>query len=220
MYGTVMIGKLRDADPSAVVERLGQWERERPAPGFVDSNVLSTGDGRVVVAVRFASRDEYERLSASTSQDEWWNRVVRPLLAEEPVWIDGDWVHASGSPTPASTLVKHDLATPDETRPFEAGSGPLELVATAKGPVGRATFQPGWRWSQHVKPIAKTDSCQADHAGYVVAGRMAIVMDDGARDEFGPGDVMICPPGHDAWVVGDEPCVVIDWAGLGAYASR
>jgi quercetin dioxygenase-like cupin family protein len=218
MYGTVMIGKLRQADPAALVAALQQWERERTAPGFASSYLLTTGDGRVVMAVQFGTRDEYERLASSDAQDEWWNRVVRPLLAEEPVWIDGDWVFASGGS--GSRLDRRNLDAPDETRAFEAGSGQLQLVATAKGPVGRATFQPGWRWSQHVKPIAGTASCQAGHAGYVISGRMRIVMDDGSEDEFGPGDVMICPPGHDAWIVGDDPCVIVDWAGFGDYARR
>lgn len=96
MYGTVMIGKLREPEAGAMVDALKGWEREHRAAGFVDSVLLSTGDGRVVMAVRFATRDEYERLASSGSQDEWWNRVVRPLLADEPVWIDGDWVHHSG----------------------------------------------------------------------------------------------------------------------------
>ena len=87
-------------------------------------------------------------------------------------------------------------------------------------PVGRATFLPGWKWSQHVKPIAKTDSCQAAHTGYFVSGRMKVVMDDGEEMEYGPGDFAIMAPGHDAWIIGDEPCVVIDWQGYADYAKR
>ena len=117
-------------------------------------------------------------------------------------------------------LIRKSLNSPEETRPFEAGTGQLQLVNTDAGAVGRATFQPGWRWSTHVKPIAKTDSCQAAHVGYFISGRMKVVMDDGTEDEFGPGDLMICPAGHDAWIVGNEPCVVIDWAGFAEYAKR
>ncbi|MGA7987065.1 MAG: cupin domain-containing protein [Candidatus Dormiibacterota bacterium] len=120
--------------------------------------------------------------------------------------------------TPGTRMVRKSLDTPDETRPFRADSGRLQLVNTDLGPVGRATFEPGWKWSEHVKPIAGTPSCQASHAAYFISGRMRVVMDDGSEDEFGPGDLMICPPGHDAWIVGDEPCVVIDWAGFGDYA--
>jgi hypothetical protein len=80
-----------------------------------------------------------------------------------------------------------------------------------EGPVGRATFLPGWRWSEHVKPIAKTESCQAPHICYFISGRMKVVMNDGEEMDYGPGDFGTIPPGHDAWIVGDEPCVVIDW---------
>jgi len=117
-------------------------------------------------------------------------------------------------------LIRRSLDQPDETRLFEADSGRLQLISTDTGPVGRATFQPGWRWSEHVKPIVQTASCQAPHLGYFVSGRMRVVMDDGAEEEFGPGAFSVIPPGHDAWVVGNEPCVVIDWQGFGDYAKR
>jgi quercetin dioxygenase-like cupin family protein len=117
-------------------------------------------------------------------------------------------------------MIRKSLDSPEEVRPFEAGSGQLELVNTEGGAVGRATFHPGWRWSEHVKPIAKTESCQAAHLGYFVGGRMNVVMDDGEEMEFGPGDFAVIPAGHDAWVVGNEPCVVIDWQGFADYAKR
>ena len=117
-------------------------------------------------------------------------------------------------------MKKMSLNSPEETRPFEDGKGKLELVNMQEGPVGRATFEPGWKWSEHVKPIAGTDSCQAPHLGYYVSGRMHVVMDDGEETEFGPGDFGIIPPGHDAWIVGDEACVVIDWQGFADYAKR
>ena len=119
-----------------------------------------------------------------------------------------------------SALVRKSLDTPEEVRPFEAASGQLELVNLDTGPVGRATFQPGWRWSEHIKPIAHTDSCQAAHTCYFVAGRMKVVADDGEEMEYCPGDFAIMAPGHDAWIVGDEPCVVIDWQGFADYAKR
>ncbi|MEX2984048.1 cupin domain-containing protein [Streptomyces sp. C36] len=117
-------------------------------------------------------------------------------------------------------LVRKSLDSPEEVRPFEDGKGKLELVDAGAGAVGRGTFEPGWRWTQHIKPIAGTDSCQASHACYVISGRMHIAMDDGQEDDFGPGDYMICPPGHDAWVIGDEPCVLVDWRGFADYAKR
>jgi quercetin dioxygenase-like cupin family protein len=89
-----------------------------------------------------------------------------------------------------------------------------------EGGVGRATFLPVWRWSEHVKPIAKTASCQADHRAYFISGRMKVVMDDGDEMEYGPADFAIMPPGHDAWVIGDESCVLIAWQGFADYAKR
>ena len=119
-----------------------------------------------------------------------------------------------------SALTRRSFDSPDETRPFEQGKGRLDLVNTDSGVVGRATFEPGWKWSEHVKPIAKTDSCQAAHTGYFVSGRMKVVMDDGEEAEYGPGDFAVMAPWHDAWIVGDEPCVVIDWQGFTDYAKR
>ncbi|MCB5180553.1 cupin domain-containing protein [Streptomyces antimicrobicus] len=116
-------------------------------------------------------------------------------------------------------LVLRNFEKADEVRPFEAGKGRLELLTTDSGPVGRAVFEPGWRWSEHVKPLAGTDSCQSAHTGYVVSGRMKIVMDDGEEAEAGPGDFMQVAPGHDAWVIGDEPCVAVDWTGFATYAK-
>jgi hypothetical protein len=109
--------------------------------------------------------------------------------------------------------------SPDETRPFE-GNGQMEIVKIAGHTVGRGTFEPGWRWSNNIKPIAGTDSCQADHFGYVISGRMRVFMNDGAEGEIGAGDVIVIPPGHDAEVVGDEPCVTLDWGQFGDYAKR
>jgi quercetin dioxygenase-like cupin family protein len=117
-------------------------------------------------------------------------------------------------------LIRKSFDSPEETRPFEGGKGQLQRVNIESGGVGRATFEPGWRWSEHVKPIAQTDSCQAAHMGYFVSGRMKVVMDDGEEMEFGPGDFGIIQPGHDAWTVGDEACVVIDWQGFSDYAKR
>jgi quercetin dioxygenase-like cupin family protein len=116
-------------------------------------------------------------------------------------------------------MTRMSLDAPEEIRPFMDEMGKLELVNLDAGPVGRATFLPGWRWSEHVKPIAKTDSCEAAHLGYFVSGRMNVVMDDGQEMEFGPGDLAVIPSGHDAWIVGDEPCVVIDWQGFADYAK-
>ncbi len=85
---------------------------------------------------------------------------------------------------------------------------------------GRATLQPGWRWSTCVKPLAQARSCEAAHLQYHIAVRLHVVMDDGSEVEFGSGDVSHIPPGHDAWVVGNEPVVVVDITGMRNYAKR
>jgi len=119
-----------------------------------------------------------------------------------------------------SSLVRKRLDSPEEIRPFEGGTGQVQLVNMEGGVVRWFTYLPGWRWSEHAKPIANTDSCQATHAGYFLSGRMNVVMDDGEEMEYGPGDFAIMPPGHDAWTVGDEPCIFIDWQGFADYAKR
>ncbi|MFE9841108.1 cupin domain-containing protein [Streptomyces goshikiensis] len=119
-----------------------------------------------------------------------------------------------------AAIVRKSFDQADETRPFADGKGRLDLIETDGGPVGRAVFEPGWRWTEHIKPMAGTDSCLAAHTGYVVSGRMKVVMDGGAgEEEYGPGDFMEIAPGHDAWVVGDEACVAVDWTGFGSYAQ-
>ncbi|MFD0269922.1 cupin domain-containing protein [Streptomyces sp. NPDC127106] len=117
------------------------------------------------------------------------------------------------------TIVRRNFDDADETRPFADDKGRLDLIQADGGPVGRAVFEPGWRWSEHIKPLAGTDSCRSAHTGYVVSGRMHVVMDDGESSDYGPGDFMQVSPGHDAWVVGDEPCVAVDWTGFGDYAK-
>jgi uncharacterized cupin superfamily protein len=109
--------------------------------------------------------------------------------------------------------------SPDETRPFE-GKGQADIVELAGHTVGRGTFEPGWKWSENVKPIAGTDSCQVAHFGYVLSGSMRIYMDDGQEIEINPGDVVAIPPGHDAEVTGPEACVMVDFGEIGDYARR
>jgi quercetin dioxygenase-like cupin family protein len=116
-------------------------------------------------------------------------------------------------------LVGRSFDAPDEVRTLKDDMGKIELINVPGGVVGRATFQPGWRWSEHVKPVAGTESCQAGHVGYMVSGRTAVHMDDGSEMEFGPGDFVSIPPGHDGWTVGEEPAVMIDWQGMGDYAT-
>ena len=108
---------------------------------------------------------------------------------------------------------------PDETRQFE-GKGHADVVNVGGRTIGKGTFEPGWRWSQNVKPIAGTDSCQVSHLAYVLSGEMTVRMDDGTETKIGAGQVCALPPGHDAWVEGDEPCVMVDFGEFGEYAKR
>lgn len=116
-----------------------------------------------------------------------------------------------------SAMRKRSFANADEVRRFDCGV--LEVATLGGVTFGRAILQPGWKWSTSVKPIAGTQSCEAPHLQYHVSGRLHVVMDDGSEDEFGPGDVSLLPPGHDAWVVGDEAVVVIDISGMVDYAK-
>ncbi|HSV36591.1 MAG TPA: cupin domain-containing protein [Ramlibacter sp.] len=117
-------------------------------------------------------------------------------------------------------LAKKPADHPDEVRPFKDGKGKMGVFTFGAQTMGRGEFEPGWRWSQHVKPIAGTDSCQATHTGIVLEGRMVVKMlDDGSEMEYGPGDVFYMPPGHDAWVVGKDRCVLFDFTGVAQYAK-
>jgi quercetin dioxygenase-like cupin family protein len=118
----------------------------------------------------------------------------------------------------ASLEVK-STSSPDETRPFK-DKGNAAVVNVGDHPVLYGTFEPGWRWSEHVKPIAGTDSCQAPHLIYCLSGRMGVAMSDGSKAEIGPGDVAWIAPGHDAWTIGHESCVAVDFGGYSQYAKK
>jgi len=110
------------------------------------------------------------------------------------------------------------LNQPEETRPFDHGK--VELVRIAGHSVGRASLQPGWKWSEAVKPIAGTDSCQVAHVGYAMSGRLEGVMDDGTAFEVNAGDAYAIAPGHDAWVDGNETFTAVEFESLAEYARR
>jgi hypothetical protein len=117
-----------------------------------------------------------------------------------------------------NTYERKDFAAPDEVRTFDKGR--LELVTIGDGVVGRLVLEPGWRWSESVKPIAGTDWCEAPHFQYHAAGRIRIVTSDGREFEVGPGEVTSLPSGHDAYVVGDDPVVMVDFFGATQYAKQ
>ncbi|HEY3073111.1 MAG TPA: cupin domain-containing protein [Candidatus Limnocylindrales bacterium] len=107
--------------------------------------------------------------------------------------------------------------TPDETR--TPPNTRVEVVRLGAHTAARFTFQPGWRWSESIKPVAKTDSCQARHVGAIVSGRLHVVHTDGSEGDAGPGDAYVIEPGHDAWVVGDEPVVAFEFESAETYAK-
>lgn len=110
------------------------------------------------------------------------------------------------------------FGSPDETRPF-VDKGAAQVLTLGGSTVLKGRFEPGWRWSEHLRPIAGTDTCQSPHLLYVLSGHMHVAMSDGTEGDVGPDDVARIEPGHDAWVVGDEPCVVVDFGASPAYAQ-
>ncbi len=114
--------------------------------------------------------------------------------------------------------MKKNLAAPDERRKFDKGE--VEVLTLGDVTFGRATFQPGWKWSECVKPIAGTNSCQVNHNTYIQSGEMHVVMDDGSETDLRDGDLAVIPPGHDAWIVGNQPCIAFDFSpGVKGYAK-
>ena len=108
--------------------------------------------------------------------------------------------------------------SPEEVRAFSKGK--VELVNVSGAMIGRATFEPGWKWSTCIAPLAGTPTCQAAHLGYQVSGKLTTRMNDGTEKTSKAGDVLSIPPGHDAWVVGDEPVIVVDFQGMVDYAKK
>jgi hypothetical protein len=110
-----------------------------------------------------------------------------------------------------------NFQSPDETRTPDKTT--IELVNLAGGQIGRYTFQPGWRWSESIKPVVKTETCQVEHVGYAVSGVLHVEHEDGSSEEVTAGDVYRIAPGHDAWVIGNEPAVFVEFQGAAGYAK-
>jgi hypothetical protein len=106
---------------------------------------------------------------------------------------------------------------PDEVRTLPKTK--VEVITFGDLSLMKVTFEPGWKWSEHVKPTARTSSCEVAHFNYGISGRLHVRMDDGTESEIGPGDVQLLPLGHDAWVVGNEPYVGLDFQGGGLYGK-
>jgi mannose-6-phosphate isomerase-like protein (cupin superfamily) len=114
-------------------------------------------------------------------------------------------------------LMKKSIRSPDETRSFP--NGKVEILRLEDHAVALVTLRPGWQWSRDVRRIEKTENCLSSHLQYVISGRLMVQMQDGMRIELRPGDFVSIPPGHDAWVLGDEPFLAIDLTGMTEYAK-
>jgi quercetin dioxygenase-like cupin family protein len=101
-------------------------------------------------------------------------------------------------------------SSPDEARTFE--NGQMQVVTLGDFKVARGTFEPGWKWSEHIKPLAQTDSCQVEHNGLMLSGQIKVVMDDGSETEISAGEAYVIPPGHDAWVISEETAVGVEFS--------
>lgn len=134
--------------------------------------------------------------------------TVTALLAHRP--------HENNIPWSDKAELK-SFGKPDEVREFPKGR--VELIKIGNATIGRATFLPGWKWSESVQPLVKTKTCEAPHFQYHVSGELMVKMDDGSTFLCKPGDVSLLPMGHDAWVVGNEPAVVVDFQGMLDYAK-
>jgi hypothetical protein len=120
--------------------------------------------------------------------------------------------------SPTDKSEKKSFNKPEEIREFPLGR--LEIITIGGVTIGRAIFQPGWRWSKSLQPLAKTNSCEAPHFQYHVAGILMVKMDDGTEYECRAGDLSLLPSGHDAWVVGDEPVIVVDFQGMYNFGKK
>ena len=117
----------------------------------------------------------------------------------------------------AQTMQIKSFNRPDEVRTLPKTK--VEVLTFGDLSLMKVTFEPGWKWSEHVKPTARTASCEVSHFNYGISGRLHVRMDDGTESEIGPGDVQFLPPGHDAWVVGNDSYVGLDFLGGQIYGK-
>ena len=138
-------------------------------------------------------------------------------LALRGYLLDGVYASAHLAEEEFQTLEAQSMDEADEVRRFEGGR--MELVSVGGSTIGRGIFEPGWRWSEAIKPLVGTESCENSHFGYVISGSMMIRMDDGEEYQVSQGDALHIAPGHDAWTVGDEACVILEVRSAEQYAQ-
>jgi mannose-6-phosphate isomerase-like protein (cupin superfamily) len=120
--------------------------------------------------------------------------------------------------TETITSLVRNFSTPDEIKEFS--NGRIEFVTLEDVAFAKVTLKPGWRWSRDIKPTMKSELCESHHIQYVISGRLRVLMDDGTEHDLSPGDVCVVAPGHDAWVLGNEPFVAIDFTGMKEYRKE
>jgi hypothetical protein len=175
--------------------------------------VVVSADGTHAAYLEQCRYPDGTRVLATSMLDLRNGRITAQTSVQ--AWDDSS---AGAATTSAATKAEHRaFNTPDEIRPFEHGK--MELLNAGGGTVGRAKFEPGWRWSNDVKPIAGTETCQAAHFCYQTSGTLRVRMDDGTEFDIRAGDLAVIPPGHDAWVIGEETVEMIDWQGALHYAE-
>ena len=140
-----------------------------------------------------------------------------PILHLKSYLHSGVWQAAHQETDSGPELVQKSLDSAADVRQFERGR--MDVVKLAGTAIGRGTFEPGWRWSESVGPLIGEPACPLPHTGFVVSGRMRIAMTDGDEFELAAGEAIQIAPGHDAWTVGDEPCVVLEVLSAAEYAQ-
>ena len=143
-------------------------------------------------------------------------KILLTMVAGAAILLSAHTIKKEGHSIMEKAEVKN-FTKPDEVREFPKGK--VELIKIGNATIGKATFEPGWKWSESVQPLVKTKSCEAPHFQYHISGVLKVKMDDGTIFECKPGDVSLLPMGHDAWVVGDEAAVVVDFQGMIDYAK-
>ena len=181
--------------------------------------VVVSADGSHAAYLERCRYPDGTRVMATSMLDLRDGRIVAQTSLQAWDEEGGGKSAADAGTARAAQMMEHlDFSEPDEVRTFEHGR--LEILNTSGGAVGRARFKPGWRWSRDVKPLVGTEWCEAPHFQYHVSGTIRVHMADGTEFDAKPGDVTVLPSGHDAWVIGDEDAVIIDWQGALHYAEK
>lgn len=237
-FAPILPGRLEQWEEmiATMTARKAEHEASRRRMGVVRevASLMELPDGSAVVCLFQEAEDlgtGFATFAASTDDyDVWFKQQLAEihgmtadmLTAGLPSTLRFDYSatsvpaqRAAGETVAAAELA--DFATPTEVRTFPHGRA--EILSLRQGVIGRLVLEPGWRWSQDVQPIAGTEWCEAPHFQYQLSGRIHVVLRDGTEFDSGPGQITALPVGHDAWVVGEEPVVVIDWAGATTYAQ-